>query len=412
MEGSRTPRLVGLHWAWVILAVCFVDLFVNYSIRLGFGVVLPEMIRSLGLNRTQGGNIFNAYLAAYLCLTPLTGNLTDRFGARRVITSFCLILGLGTLLMGTVRHFLTACLFFALVGVGASAMWTPVLTVVQRWFGRRRRGMALGILSTGYGLGFAATGWLFPVLVDYFSWRLCWFVLGAGALAMVLVNALLLRSSPEDVKATPWGEEGPVQERPEAGPRAGRYREVFRSPTFWIIGTSYALAACSLYIVTTFMVDYANVELGLSFKEASFLATIHGISQVVGVLTIPMLSDRVGRKLTIAFSNLFIASSIAGIVLVGASTLGLYAAISVLGTFYGVTWPMYGACGGDYFSREVMGTVIGAWTPFYGSGAIFAHLVAGRIRDVTGSFQLAFLLAVALAVVAALLMFRLKPADG
>jgi len=229
---------------------------------------------------------------------------------------------------------------------------------------------------------------------------------------MVLVNALLLRSSPEDVKATPWGEEGPVQERPEAGPRAGRYREVFRSPTFWIIGTSYALAACSLYIVTTFMVDYANVELGLSFKEASFLATIHGISQVVGVLTIPMLSDRVGRKLTIAFSNLFIASSIAGIVLVGASTLGLYAAISVLGTFYGVTWPMYGACGGDYFSREVMGTVIGAWTPFYGSGAIFAHLVAGRIRDVTGSFQLAFLLAVALAVVAALLMFRLKPADG
>jgi len=53
MEGSRTPRLMGLHWAWVILAVCFVDLFVNYSIRLGFGVVLPEMIRSLGLNRTQ-----------------------------------------------------------------------------------------------------------------------------------------------------------------------------------------------------------------------------------------------------------------------------------------------------------------------------------------------------------------------
>jgi len=76
----------GLHWAWIILSVCFVNLFVNYSIRLGYAVVLPEMIRSIGLNRTQGGTIYNFYLAAYLCLTPFAGNFTDRFGARRVIT--------------------------------------------------------------------------------------------------------------------------------------------------------------------------------------------------------------------------------------------------------------------------------------------------------------------------------------
>jgi hypothetical protein len=33
------------HWALIVLLVCFVDLFVNYSIRLGCGVILPEMIR-------------------------------------------------------------------------------------------------------------------------------------------------------------------------------------------------------------------------------------------------------------------------------------------------------------------------------------------------------------------------------
>ena len=165
------------------------------------------MIRSLSLNRTQGGAIFNFYLAAYVCLTPFAGNLTDRFGARRVITLFCIVLGTGTLLMGTVEHFWTACIFFALAGAGASAMWTPVITVVQRWFGRRRRGMALGILSTGFGLGFATTGWLFPVLVSSFSWRFCWYVLGAWALIMVLVNGIFLRSGPEDLQMSPWGEE-------------------------------------------------------------------------------------------------------------------------------------------------------------------------------------------------------------
>jgi sugar phosphate permease len=78
----------GFHWAWVILIVSFVNLFINYSIRLGYGVVLPEMIGTLGLTRRQAGDILNAYLIAYVSCSPFTGYLTDRFGARRVISLF------------------------------------------------------------------------------------------------------------------------------------------------------------------------------------------------------------------------------------------------------------------------------------------------------------------------------------
>ena len=414
-DSQKGSSKKGLHWAWIILAVCFVNVFVNYSIRLGFVVLLPEMIRSLELNRTQGGTIFNFYLAAYICLTPFTGNLTDRFGARRIITLFCIVLGIGTLLMGTVERFWIACIFFALVGAGASAMWTPVITVVQRWFGLKRRGMALGILSTGYGLGFAAMGWFFPILVGSFSWRFCWYVLGIWTLIMVLVNVILLRSRPEDLQMSPWGGEDdvpPGDQHRDGLAKKGRYSEVFRSSQFWTIGASYCFVASALYIITTFMVDYANTELGFSFKEASFLATIHGLSQVVGVLTIPILSDRIGRRLTIMGSNVFIALSILGIIASGKGLFGLYVSIAVLGMFFGVTWPMYGACGGDYFRKEFMGTVIGAWTPFYGLGAISAHLIAGRIRDITQSFQAAFCLAIIFALIAAFLMLKIKrPAE-
>jgi len=58
-----------------------------------------------------------------------------------------------------------------------------------------------------------------------------------------------------------------------------------------------------------------------------------------------------------------------------------------------------------------MGTVIGAWTPFYGLGAISAHFISGRIRDVTQSFQAAFYLAILFALVAAFLMQRVKKPD-
>lgn len=400
---------IRFHFAWIILGVCFLDLFVNYSIRLGYGVILPEMIRELGLSRTQGGSIFNAYLAAYLCMTPFVGNLTDRYGARRIIAGFGVFLGGGALLMGTADGFLKACMYYAIVGVGASAMWTPVLVVVQRWFAPNRRGLALGILSTGYGLGFAAMGWIFPHLVRISSWRACWHLLGLAALFMVFLNSLLLRSRPEDRGITPWGQDllmaTPEQSSLESG-RQYRLKQVLASQSFWLIGGSYFLAACSLYLVTTFMVDYAQGELGLDLKKASFLATIHGLSQVAGVLTIPPLSDRLGRRRTLMGSNILIGMGIVGMVLCGNWIWGLYCSVAVVGMLYGVTWPLYGACGGDYFRKEVMGTVIGAWTPFYGTGAILAHLLAGAIRDLTGSFQWAFLLGSILALGACLLLWK------
>ena len=100
-----------IHRAWIILGTCFVNLFINYSVRLGYGVVLPEMVGDLGLSRTSGGSIINAYLFSYIAFTPLTGYLTDRLGARRVITGCLLILAVGVMLMGTVNTLWTACFF-------------------------------------------------------------------------------------------------------------------------------------------------------------------------------------------------------------------------------------------------------------------------------------------------------------
>jgi len=416
MVGPYIDRKPVIHWAWVILAVCFVNLFVNYSIRLGYGVVLPEMIRTMGLTRLEGGDIFNAYLFAYVCLSPFVGNLTDRLGARRIVPLFGIVLGLGALLMGTAASFRQACLFFALTGVGAASMWTPIITLVQRWFSVKRRGMALGILSAGFGLGFASMGKLFPVIVSYWNWRYCWYILGIAALAMVAVNTVLLRSRPEDKGLGPWGESNQGEQacrQVSPGTRErGRYPEIVRTSRFWVIGFSYFLIAGALYIITTYMVDYARYELGLPYEKASLLATVHGMGQIVGVLCIGFISDFIGRRMTILLSNLFISAATMSIVAAGANPAWLFASIGVLGAFYGATFPMYGATGGDYFRKEIMGTVIGLFTFFYGCGAIVAHRVAGYIRDVTGSFTIPFVLAILASFVAAILMaFVRQPAE-
>ena len=395
------------HWAWLILAVCFVNLFINYSIRLGYGVILPEMIRTLGFGRAAGGTIYNSYLFTYILVTPFTGFLTDRLGARRVISVCLLVLGIGVTAMGSVATLQGACIFFALTGLGATGLWTPVITLVQRWFAHHRRGFALGILSTGYGFGLASVGAFFPAVVDSFSWRHAWYFLGSMALGLVVVNALLLRSDPAAVGLRPWGDRtDPGLRRsnePASRPRVP-FGVLFKDRRFWLIGCSYFAIAYSLYGITTFMVDYAQHQLQLPIGRASFLATIHGIFQVVGVLVVLPLSDYIGRKKTIMVSNACIAVALAGIVFSGASWKLLYGFVGFMAVFYGVTFPIYGACAGDYFPREAMGTVIGAWTPFYGCGAILTHWITGLMRDVTGRYDTTFLICAAMAVLSLLLI--------
>jgi sugar phosphate permease len=405
----RVAAKRSLHWAWVILAICFVDLFINYSVRLGYGVVLPEMIRNLGFGRAAGGSIYNAYLFTYIAITPFTGYLTDRLGARRVITICLLLLGFGVILMGTVNTLWTACLFFGFAGLGATGLWAPVITLVQRWFAFNRRGFALGILSTGFGLGFAAMGAVFPWIVKFFNWRYAWFVLGTMALAMVSVNGIFLRSDPVGAGVQPWGEKhnqsnesNPNNNSPF--PQTIAFSSILKNSRFWLIGSSYLAIAYALYGITTFMVDYAKYQLNVPLEKASLLATIHGVCQVAGVLTVLPLSDYVGRKTTMIISNAIITCCLALILPAGDSLVMLYIVIGILAVFYGVTFPIYGACAGDYFPRAVMGTVIGAWTPFYGLGAILTHWVTGILRDATGVYDHAFVLNILMGAVAVVLM--------
>ncbi len=402
MEGKRT-----FHWAWVIVGICFVNLFVNYSVRLGYGVVLPEMIRTLGFGRTAGGSIYNSYLFAYITFSPFTGYLTDRVGARRVITACLLILGVGVFLMGTVHALWPACIIYGIVGLGAAGLWGPVITLVQRWFAFHRRGFALGILATGYGLGFATMGAVFPWIVANFSWRYAWFFLGGMALVMVAVNGIFLRSDPIHAGVTPWGA-APDSINPNNGFKTSSKRipigYLIKNSRFWLIGFSYFASAFSLYGITTFMVDYARYQLNLPLEKASFLATIHGICQIIGVLTVLPLSDYLGRKRTLIISNAIITACLASILLAGDSWGVLYLVIGCTAFFYGPTWPIYGACAGDYFPREIMATVIGVWTPFYGLGAILTHWITGMLRDTTGVYYHAFFINTLMAVVATVLM--------
>ena len=392
-----------IHWAWIILLASFFTTFTNYSVRLGFTILMPEMIVSLKITKAQAGAIASSFYLAYTIFSPLLGFLIDRFSARQLLVIFCFILGTGTFLMGQSASLFQACLFFAIGGVGASALWTPVVTLVQRWFADKRRGMVLGILSTSSAIGFGVMGLVLPPLVARYDWRICWLILSIFAFALVPLNGALLRTKPQDLNLKPWGDEPDlVSVNPPEELKVGlSYRELLKLRNLWLGSISYFSISFTAYVIITFIVTYGTMELKFPFAQAAMLASAFAFSGFFGALFIPTLSDFLGRKRCLILVCTLIALSTLLIIWAGSNWVALFSAVCILGFFFAAAWPLYAAAAADFFPRGVTGSVLGFWTIFYGLGAVVAPILGGYMADLLGTFTKSFLMAAATAALGA-----------
>jgi sugar phosphate permease len=403
-----------LHWAWVILICSFITVFTNYSIRLSYGILMPEMIISLRITKAQAGVIASSFYLAYTIFSPLVGFLVDRLSARKLLTLFSLILAAGTFSMHKADSLWQASLFFGIVGMGSSAMWTPVVTVVQRWFGFRRRGMVLGILSISFALGYGIMGLALPPLVARYDWQACWLALSGLAFALVPLNAAFLRSRPQEVDLSPWGDEPPLPPQNSSGetqPRL-RYGELLKIRSLWLVAISYFFIGFTAYVINTFIVTYGTMELQFPFAQAAHLASAIAFSGMAGALFIPLLSDFLGRKRCLILINSSMAVSILLIIWAGKNWAALLPAVCIFGVFYAAAWPMYAAAAADFFPPEATGSVLGFWTIFYGLGLILSPSLGGYIADLTGTFTWSFLMAALTGALATFFLSRItEPAS-
>ena len=399
-----------IHWAWVILSVSLATTFIHYSIRLGYGILMPEMILSLKISKAQAGAIYSSFFLAYTIFSPILGFMIDRFSARLLLGVFSALLAAGTFFMGMPQTLFQACLAFFLAGIGASAMWTPVVTLLLRWFGGKRRGLALGILSISSAMGYGIMGLVLPLLATGYGWRACWFLLGASAFLLVPLNGLLLRDRPRDLRLSPWGPttDSGTTSPPGESKEGFAYRRILRMPSLYLAGISYFFIGLTAYLVNLFIVTYGALELKYSFSRAAQLASSIAFSGIAGALFLPALSDYIGRKKCLIIINAGMAASALLIIWAGNRWLALLAATSAFGIFYIAVWSVYAALAAEIFPAGATGSVIGFWTIFYGLSVVLAPAVGGYLADATGTFVYSFLTAAVSGGLATLFLLPIK----
>lgn len=382
-----------------IIIAGFFTIFTQFAVRYGYGILLPEMLPDLGITMTQAGIIYSSFFIAYTVFSPVIGLLVDRFNTRIILTSFVTIFGLGTFLMSFVSSISDAIIIYIFVGIGSSACWVPVITLIQRWVRDEKRGTALACADTGSSLGIAITSLLMPYIVGSYDWRAGWRYLGILAMITAAVNFFLVRNQPEKPLNADSGHYQQIHVRN----LKVIYGSFLTDKKFWLIGCAYLLMGFLVLVPFTFLSVYAVNELMLSYKAATRLIMIIALAGLAGKLVIGPVSDFAGRIKTIMLCAVLIAAGNIGMAY-SRSHLFVIVCTVISGLGYGPIWSLFAASASDYFSKDSVGSIVGFWTLMLGFGSIISPIVNGYIIDVTQSFYWVFLGATLCAVISLVLL--------
>jgi MFS family permease len=386
------PAKPAVFFGWRVVAAAFTVLFVAYGIQFSFGVFLKQITDDMGWSRAQVLLPYAVYVALYSALSSVSGWATDRFGPGRVVAVGGVILALGWGGLGLSHSLWQVYLSLGVVSaIGMSAAWVPCNATVVRWF-VRRRGLAVGIGSSGGSVGNLLVPPIATALVGLVGWRSTLPLMAVvGAVLMVGSSRYLIRD-PERMGLHPDGDATAPATTATSLSDADSFTaaEARRTATFWCIFGIFALTWLAVFVPFAHVVAFAK-DLGIGPLAASTVLSAIGLGGLLGRLGAGPLSDRTGRRATLA---LLLGLQVVAFLLFAAShhLALLYPAAVLFGATYGGSTTMFPAIVGDQFGRANAGAIVGAIFASAGSFAAVGPYVAAAIYDATNSYRVAFLL--------------------
>ena len=391
-----------------------------WGVRFSFGVFFKSIEAEFSLSRAATSGVISVYMivASVFCL--LAGWVVDRYGPRTIILLMGLVTGLSLLLTSQIHSawqlFIT---YSVLLAIGTSAMYIVLAATASRWF-EKKRGFALGIASSGTGLGMVIMSPLATYLISGFGWRIAYIVLGLITWVIVIPMSRLLRKDPYEIGALPDGAISTIRATGAPGttikdnsvsPPGFSLRGLFGTGSFWVLSFIWLLVAVSHFFVLTHIVPHAT-DIGVSDGEAAAILALIGGIGIIGRVLAGRTSDRIGSKAAaIGFS---LATVGAMVWLIWARDLwALYLFAVVYGFAFGGRATAISVLTAEAFGVSNIGVILGLMDIGWGAGGAIGSAMGGLIFDVTGSYVIAFEVgALALLIITLLIaMVKIKRRD-
>ena len=413
MPGAPAAARLVARSAWLLLVGAFAAFTVSAGLMHSYTVFLVAFIQAFAWSRAETSVAYSVSQLVAGASSPLVGAMVDRLGPLRLLFfgSFLLIVGLigcahisalwqVTILYGVVMTFGANCL--------GLVVFAPILS--RRFV--RRRGMAISVVQSANGFARALSAPLVQLLISSFGWRETYLIQAGFMTAMVLPLAALFRRSarlpaPGAVAGSTSSTSLP---QPATPPTPGwTLAEAVRTPHFWLLFAVYLFTGLGSFLVSLHQLAFA-VDRGFDKLYAAEVLGMGSFLAIAGTIFTGSLSDYIGRER-------------AAILAYGISILGVVCALFIsnahqgwllwlFACFFGLTWgargPAITAKTADLFPGRQLGTILGVITIGSGIGSAAGSWAAGWIFDLSGSYELAFILSIASYVCGCIVFWALR----
>jgi MFS family permease len=405
-SGLRDPAV----YRWVVVGVSTAVSGLAWGARSTFALFYVAMLTELAWGRGPTALGYSLSWLSFVAFAPAAGWLHDRWGARTVVTSGGLVLGLALALTGQVTSLTQYYVCFGVLSAaGIACVTVPATTIVTRWF-VRSRGTAMGVLSTG---GPASAVVFYPVnawLILMLGWRAALLAFGGIVAVATISLARLYRDPPIHEEREEVSPESAQLHRAPSRGEEWTLRRALRSGRLWAAFTMTALGVIGFQIMATHQVAHA-VDRGFPQTTVVWVFTFGAACMMAGNLLGGWLSDHVGREWVFGLGSIVAMVGIGCLALTrGPQDFPLLLVYTGSGIGFGMRIAQLSAIPADAFSGPHLGAILGVVQAGGGLGGAIGPFLGGWLFDSTGSYGLAFLAAgVAVAGSAVAAWFAARP---
>ena len=416
-ESNATVVRSTLFYGWVIVAASTILLTMQAGIFYSFGVFFKPVAADFGWSRAVTSGAHSVLMLSHGAFAAPMGWLADRFGPAKVMVFCGFATGLGLVLTSQTNALWQFYLTYGLVvGIGLSGGMPVTTGTTARWF-VKRRGLTLGIVSAGVGLGTLIVLPMAERLIAAFAWSGAYFILGITSWIVMITCALFLRRDPEGMGYQAYGVQRPPTEANTDHSREISYvapgtgislRAAVRTRPLWLLFLTYFLFSLCLQMIMVHLVNYTT-DLGITPLVAATLLSVVGIGSMFGRVAMGAASDRIGSSNALAICCLVLGISLLWL-LFARELWMFYLFAIVFGFAYGGEIPQMAALVGQFFGLQSVAALVGVVLIGLSIGGALGSLMGGRIFDLTQSYQVAFTVAVVVSFATVILALMLRRA--
>ena len=374
----------------IVVAGCLIAL-VTYGLRTSFGLFTEPLSALRGWDRETFAFAIALQNLLWGLGQPFAGAVADRFGAGRVLAVGGLLYAGGCALMAVSTSPVTLALTGGvLLGLGlAGGSFTIVLAAFARLVPEDRRSWSMGLATAAGSMGQFVFAPLGQGFLDRYGPATALLLLSC-VISVVPLLALALTGRGEASASEP------------AVPAREAIRGALRHPSYLLLTAGFFVCGFHIAFLTTHLPPYLT-DLGFSGGLAAWALALIGLFNVIGAYTAGVLGGYTSRRLLlsgiylsrgIAFAVFVLVPKSAGVVLVFAA---------VMGVLWLSTVPLTSGLVALMFGTRHVGMLFGFVFLSHQIGAFLGVWLGGVVYSATGTYEVMWVLAIALSLFAALI---------